>query len=52
MSAVPVGLQCELQRERKWLIVMPRLSGDRLFPLTSRFDVLAVSDDKEPNILN
>ncbi|WP_372385420.1 phosphotransferase [Vibrio sp. BS-M-Sm-2] len=40
---VPVGLQCELQ-ENEWLIVMQDLA-DIGFPLTSQFDVLAVSDD-------
>ncbi|WP_146490229.1 phosphotransferase [Vibrio sp. T20] len=40
---VPVGLQCELQ-ENEWLIVMQDLA-EIGFPLTSQFDVLAVSDD-------
>ncbi|TKF97842.1 aminoglycoside phosphotransferase family protein [Vibrio lentus] len=40
---VPVGLQCELQ-ENEWLIVMQDLAGIG-FPLTSQFDVLAVSDE-------
>ncbi|MFA0309721.1 choline kinase [Vibrio splendidus] len=40
---VPVGLKCELQ-ENEWLIVMQDLA-DIGFPLTSLFDVLAVSDD-------
>ena len=44
---VPVGLQCGLQ-ENEWLIVMQDLA-DIGFPLTSQFDVLAVSDDLATN---